>query len=354
MDENRTKNYLFNIFILLVIAVIISIIYLVPKISTAIWYFLILIVIIYLLFKFKIILTLKDYERAVVFRYGKVHRVGGPGWFFLIPGLEKPHIVTLRVETIDIPPQRVLTKDNIELIIDGVLFISVKPDKQSVINSLVKVEDYKKASTAYIIAVLRDVVGQFNLSEVIKNIELINDKLKKSLIGISEGWGVKINSVEISDVKIPDEILNSMHAQKAAVQKKLAVYEFAESEKAKILAVKDATDQLSDKTVVYYYIKALEKMAEGQSSKIIFPMEVTNLLDSVSSNLLRSKKITPENIQKGINENDLSKYLPLIQNFVKNSSVEPKPSKSKKVQAKTTKKKTKKTKAKTKKVKKKN
>jgi len=331
MSDERTKSFLFNILILIVIVVVIAIIYLIPKVKfTAFWYLLALILFIYLLFKLKIILTLKDYERAVVFRYGKVHRVGGPGWFFLIPGLEKPVIVTLRVETIDIPPQRVLTKDNIELIIDGVLFISVKSDKQSVINSIVKVEDYKKAATMYIIAVLRDVVGQFNLSEVIKNIELINDKLKKSLIGISEGWGVKINSIEISDVKIPDVILSSMHAQKAAVQKKLAVYEFAESEKAKILAVKDATDQLSDKTVVYYYIKALEKMAEGQASKIIFPMEVTNLLDSVSSNLLRSKKITPENIQKGINENDLSKYLPLIQNFVKNSGVQPKATKAKK------------------------
>ncbi|NCC71715.1 hypothetical protein EOM09_09155 [bacterium] len=150
--------------------------------------------------------------------------------------------------------------------------------------------------------------------------EQINNKIKTSLIEISSEWGIKVTSVELTDIKIPEDILAAMHEQKAAIQKKLAVYELAESEKAKILAVKDATDQLSEKTVIYYYLKALEKMAEGQASKIIFPMELTNLLEKVTDNIIntKTKKIIPEKIEKGLNEKQLQKYLPLLQKFIQN------------------------------------
>jgi len=278
----------------------------------------VVILFIFAIFKFKIILQLNDYERAVIYRYGKVRRVGGPGWTFVFPFFEKPVIVTLRVETIDIPPQEVLTKDNIQLVIDGVLFISVKEEPASVINSVIKVEDYRKAATMFVIASLRDVVGEFDLNEVISSIEKINNTLFVKLADVSKEWGIKVHSVEISQVRIPEEILNAMHEQKAAVQKKLAVYELAESEKAKILAIKEATDQLSEKTVVYYYIKALEKMAEGQSSKIIFPMELTNLLEKVSTNLLHThgNKITPDVVEKDLDLNKIKKYLPFIQSYI--------------------------------------
>jgi len=256
MNESKFKNFIFTILTLFVLGLIIAIFYLSQKIQTSVFWFLGIVFFIFLIFKLKIILTLKDYERAVIFRFGKVRRVGGPGWTFVWPLIEKPNLVTLRVETMDIPPQNVLTKDNIQLRIDGVLFISVRNDKESIINSIVSVEDYRKASTMYVIAMLRDVVGEFEITEVITNIEEINTKLKKALESVSKEWGVKVTSVELTDIKIPDDILMAMHEQKAAVQKKLAVYELAESEKAKILAVKDATDQLSEKTVIYYYLKA--------------------------------------------------------------------------------------------------
>jgi len=203
--------------------------------------------------------------------------------------------------------------------VDGVLFISVKPEKESVINSIVSVEDYRKASTMYVIAILRDIMGEFELTEVITNIEEINTRMKKSLESISKEWGVKVTSVELTDIKIPDDILMAMHEQKAAVQKKLAVYELAESEKAKILAVKDATDQLSEKTVVYYYLKALEKMAEGQSSKIIFPMELTSLLDKVTNTISKSQDI--KKVASKFDEEDLKSYLPFIKAYLKDSDV---------------------------------
>jgi regulator of protease activity HflC (stomatin/prohibitin superfamily) len=316
MDSTKFKNFIFSILFLLIILIIIGIIYLGKKLQNNILWIFAIVLFIYLIFKLKIILTLKDYERAVIFRFGKVRRVGGPGWTFVFPLIEKPNLVTLRVETIDIPPQNVLTKDNIQLRIDGVLFISVENKKESIINSIVKVENYRKASTMYVVAVLRDIVGEFEITDVITNIEEINTRLKKALESVSKEWGIKVTSVEITDIKIPDDILSAMHEQKAAVQKKLAVYELAESEKAKILAVKDATDQLSDKTVIYYYLKALEKMAEGQSSKIIFPMELTNLLDKVSTTLIKSHDV--KKVANKFDDEDLKQYLPFIKSFLKN------------------------------------
>ncbi len=315
MNETKFKNLIFTLLIIAILILITGLFYLGKRLQTSLLWVLGIFVLIYLIFKLKIILTLKDYERAVIFRFGKVQRVGGPGWTFVWPLIEKPNLVTLRVETIDIPPQNVLTKDNIQLRIDGVLFISVKNEKESVVNSIVKVEDYRKASTMFVIAVLRDIVGEFELTEVITQIEEINTRIKKSLENVSKEWGVKVTSVEITDIKIPDDILAAMHEQKAAVQKKLAIYELAESEKAKILAVRDATENLDEKTVVYYYIKALEKMAEGQASKIIFPMELTSLLEKVTTTLIKNKDAHA--IEKKVDQDTLKQYLPFIKSYLK-------------------------------------
>lgn len=327
-SEKKFKSLIFTILVLLVIALFITIFYLSIKIHAKIIWSLIVIFVIYLIFKFKIILTLKDYERAVIFRFGKVKRVGGPGWIFVIPFIEKPNIVSLRVETIDIPPQNVLTKDNIQLTIDAIIFIAVDSKKESVINSVVKVENYKKAATMYVIAMLRDVVGEFEITEVISNIEAINEKLKIALKNISKEWGIKATSVELIDIKIPEGILSAMHEQKAAVQKKLAVYELAESEKTKILAVKDATERLSEKTIIYYYIKALEKMAEGSSSKFIFPMELTKILDKISSTISKEKDI--KKMSKSFDEEALKQYLPYINSYLKEKNKKNEKSKNKK------------------------
>lgn len=324
MKEEKIKNLFFSImfFILLIVITI----FFVSDQKTQLWILIIIAVIllIYLAFKFNIILQLSDYERALIFRFGKVNRVGGPGWTFVIPFIEKPVVVTLRTQVIDIPPQQVITKDNIRLTIDAILYLSVDSSKEGVINSIVKVEDYKKASSLYVIAMLRDVLGEFLLTEVISNTEKINKRLTEEVKSVAKDWGIKISAVEIRDLKIPEDIIESMHQQKAAVQKKLAIYEEAESEKAKINAISDATNKLSDKTVLYYYIKALEKIGDGQSSKIIFPLEVTNLLNKVSKKLSTEK---PKINQTEMNQ--LEKYLPVVKDFLQKEATKKKTKKKK-------------------------
>jgi erythrocyte band 7 integral membrane protein len=318
-QENIKSNY-FNITIILIILIIM--LYFIAdeftkQISMAIA---ICIISAFLIFKFNIILQLKDYERAVIFRFGKVNRVGGPGWAIVIPFIEKPNLVTLRTQVFDIPPQQVITKDNIRLTIDAILYISVNTDKEDIINSVIKVENYKLASTMFITAMLRDILGGFNLTDVITSTENINHQITDALKVVAKEWGIKVQAVEITDIQIPENIIESMHEQKAAVQKKLAVYELAESEKAKILAVKSATEELSDKAVVYYYIKALEKMAEGQSSKIIFPMELTNLLGKITQNITTNPSKIKINKSE---ENKLEKYLPLLKTYLEKSEEMP-------------------------------
>ncbi len=311
MDEQKKKNIYFAIIVIAVIAVIYLFLITNELIKQIVLIVFICVVSIYLLFATNIILQLKDYERSVIFRFGKVHRVGGPGWTIILPIIEKSNYVTLRTQVIDVPVQQIITKDNIRVTIDAILYLSVDPSKESTINSVVKVEDYKKAASLYVIAMLRDTLGEFDLSEAITNTESINKKLTEALKEVAKAWGLKINAVEIRDLQIPTEIIESMHKQKAAVQKKLAIFEEAESEKAKIIAIRDATDQLSDKTMLYYYIKALEKIGEGQSSKIIFPMEVTGLLQSIS------KKLNSGDIKINAKEKEqLTEYFPLIQAYL--------------------------------------
>lgn len=324
MNEQKTKNLFFSMLFFILIIVITIFFISDERIQLAIIILISAIILIYFAFKFNIILQLSDYERALVFRFGKVNRVGGPGWTFILPFIEKPIITTLRTQVIDIPPQQVITKDNIRLNIDAILYLSVENSKEGVTNSIVKVEDYKKAASLYVIAMLRDILGEFELTEVISNTEKINQKLTEELKSVAKDWGIKISAVEIRDLKIPEEIMESMHKQKAAVQKKLAIYEEAESEKAKIVAINDATNNLSDKTVLYYYIKALEKIGEGQSSKIIFPLEVTNLLNKVS------KKMSAEKTKINKTEmNQLEKYLPVVKEFLKKETMQKKTKKKK-------------------------
>lgn len=228
-----------------------------------------------------LILMLEEYQRAVIMRFGKVKRVGGPGWCIIIPFIEKPTIVDLRTQTIDIPKQEIITKSKIELGIDAVIYLSVGKDKESAIKSVIEVEDYRTASKLYVISALRDVLGSMSLDDVISNIEIINAKLKDGLKKTTCNWGIVIENVEIKDVDIPKIVLDSMHKEKAAEQEKLARMERAMAHEYEIETVKRAAENLSDRAMAYYYIRALEKLGEGKSTKFMFPMEITKLAESI-------------------------------------------------------------------------
>ncbi|MEK6958789.1 MAG: SPFH domain-containing protein [archaeon] len=244
----------------------------------------------FIIYKYDLVIQLLDYERAVVYRFGKVNRVGGPGWVIIIPIMESFHKVDLRVKTFDVPKQEVVTKDGVEVIIDAIIYLKVKKDNQSVVNSVIEVEDYSKAAQLFVTSSLRDVIGSMSLSDVISNIEIINAKIKENLEHISKDWGLNVESVELSDVQLPEAIVTAMHEEKAAVQQKLARMEKALAHKAEIEAVKEATAHLDDKALAYYYIRAIENMSKNKGSKIFFPAEFSRLAESFSGSDMMTGK----------------------------------------------------------------
>lgn len=269
--------------------------------------------IVFLVMRYDFLLTLKEYERAVIFRFGRVVRVGGPGWALMIPVIESFRLVDLRTQTIDIPPQEVITKDKVVVKADAIIYLFVRPDKQSVINSVIEIQDYVKAATSFVQATVRDVAGNFSLTELISNIGELNKRVQRDLEAIAKEWGVTVESVQISEITIPKELEEALTKQKAAEQQKLARAELAQAQQIEIDAVRTAAEQLSDRSLAYYYIRALEKLGEGQSTKFIFPLELTQLAERISASVQSaSTNKTPSEL-----ETVFRKYLPAIEQAVR-------------------------------------
>jgi regulator of protease activity HflC (stomatin/prohibitin superfamily) len=255
---------------------------------------------------------LEEYQRAVIMRFGRVVRVGGPGWCIVLPFIEKPTIVDLRTQTIDVPKQEVITKGNIEIGIDAVIYLKVGREKESVVKSVVEVEDYRTASRLFVIASLRDVLGNMTLNEIITQIDRVNINLKNNLKEITQAWGIVVENVEIKDVDIPKTVLDAMHREKAAEQDRLSRMEGAKAHEYEIETVKRAAEHLSDKAMAYYYIRALEKLGEGKSTKFMFPMELSRLAESIG-----------KGAQSGQNlDNLFQKYAPAVTSLLSKSEKE--------------------------------
>jgi len=280
-------------------------------VANALW---ILLIALFLLVVWKgdLILQLEEFQRAVIMRFGHVVRVGGPGWCIVLPFIEKANIVDLRTQTVDVPKQDVITKENIELQIEAVLYLRVNSDKQSVINSIVAVENYKEATRLYLISSIRAVIGTMTLSQVISLTEEIETQLQEEVAKITKGWGIEVVSVDFKDVDIPKTVLDAMHREKAAEQDKLSRMEGAKAHEYEIETVKRAAEHLSDKAMAYYYIRALEKLGEGKSTKFMFPMELSRLAESIG-----------RGAQSGQNlDNLFEKYAPAVTSLLSKSEKE--------------------------------
>lgn len=234
------------------------------------------------------IIELEQYERAVILRYGKFLKVAGPGWVTLVPFIDDARIVDLRVMVVDkeFSPQEVLTKDNILLKVDAIMYMKVTDPKAAVIN----VKDPIEAATTYVQAHLRDIIGKMELEAVISDVHIINELLRSGLAKVARDWGVEVTKVEIQSVELPDKVVSAMHDRKAAEQEKYATEELAQAQAIKIDAIRKAAGRLEDPALQYLYLEALKKVAEGRSSKIIFPLELTHLAERLSGGMPKPQK----------------------------------------------------------------
>jgi len=227
-----------------------------------------------------LIREVEEYERAVVFRMGHFHKISGPGWVFIVPLFESMKIVDLRVQSFDLPPQAVITSDEIRTTIDSIVYYQViDPEK-----AILKVREFEQTVSGYIYAALRDIASNLTLNELYAEIEKINDIVKVKIEPLTREWGIDIIDVAITNITVPETIQDSMHRRRKAKEDWATAQYEARANKTAIEALADASKKLDDKALGYLYIKeALPKIAEGKGSKVFFPMEFVKLAENLSS-----------------------------------------------------------------------
>src|SRR3954471_6754126 len=159
------------------------------------------------------ILVVKEYERAVMFRWGRVRtKARGPGLVFRIPAVDHATKVNLRVEVVDIPPQAVISKDNVTLQVDAVVYFQVIDPVRATIG----VDNFRFASQRVAMTSLRSIIGRFELDEMLAHRDEVNSELRSQIAASTETWGVEVRQVEVRDITLPPELLRAMARQAEA------------------------------------------------------------------------------------------------------------------------------------------
>lgn len=216
---------------------------------------------------------LKEYERAVVFRLGRFTSVRGPGLIVLIPGLERMVRSDLRILTMDIPSQDIITRDNVTLKVNGVVYFRVHEPAKSIIG----VENYLSATGQIAQTTLRSVIGQFELDEILSQREQINNTLQNILDEQTEPWGVKVTGVEVKAIDLPSEMQAAMAKQAQAERDKRAKIISAEGEFEAAKKLSEAAEILGAKgsAIVLRYLDTMKEISSGEGkSTTFFPLPI--------------------------------------------------------------------------------
>jgi regulator of protease activity HflC (stomatin/prohibitin superfamily) len=217
---------------------------------------------------------LNEYERGVVFRLGKFAGVRGPGLIVLIPGIEKMVKVDLRVVTMDVPSQDIITKDNVTLKVNGVVYFKVSSPERAIIS----VENYYHATGQIAQTTLRSVVGQYELDEILAQREAINGKLQIILDELTEPWGVKVSNVEVKAIDLPTEMQRAMAKQAEAEREKRAKIISAQGELEASERLAQAAEMLGkhkDAITLRFLDTLRDVSTNGNSTTFVpFPIEI--------------------------------------------------------------------------------
>ncbi|XP_071797333.1 band 7 protein AGAP004871-like [Asterias amurensis] len=239
------------------------------------WFF--SIVIITLTFPFTIwfcFKTVAEYERAIIFRVGRLLPGGpkGPGLFFIIPCIDDINVVDLRTLSFDVPPQEILSKDSVTVTVDAVVYFRVSDPTMAIIN----VENYKRSTELLAATTLRNVLGTKTLAEVLSHREEISNTLQSLLDDATDPWGVKVERVEIKDVRLPKQMQRAMAAEAEASREARAKVIAAEGEQNASRALKEAADIIAESpnALQLRYLQTLNSISAEKNSTIIFPLPI--------------------------------------------------------------------------------
>lgn len=216
---------------------------------------------------------LNEYERGVIFRLGKFSGVRGPGLIILIPGLEKMVKVDLRLITMDVPSQDIISKDNVTLKVNAVVYFKVSNPEHAIIT----VENYYHATAQIAQTTLRSVVGQYELDEILAHRDMINTKLQGILDELTESWGIKVTNVEVKAIDLPVEMQRAMAKQAEAEREKRAKIISAEGEFSAAQKLAEAAQVLGSQkdAITLRYLETMREVAgTNNSSTTFFPLPI--------------------------------------------------------------------------------
>ncbi|MBA7592469.1 hypothetical protein ES708_34652 [subsurface metagenome] len=214
----------------------------------------------------------KEYERGVVFRLGRLVGAKGPGLFFIIPFIDNMVRVDLRVVTMDVPSQECITKDNVTVRVNAVAYFRVVDPEASV----VKVLDHIRATSQISQTTVRNVIGQSELDELLTEREKLNQALTKIIDEHTDPWGVKVSTVEIKEVELAEEMKRMMAAQAEAERERRAkiIHADGEFQAAEKLAEAGAIMAREPVTLQLRYLQTLTEVATERNSTLIFPLPI--------------------------------------------------------------------------------
>jgi regulator of protease activity HflC (stomatin/prohibitin superfamily) len=215
---------------------------------------------------------LQEYERGVIFRLGRLAGVKGPGLVLIIPIIDRMVKVSLRIVTMDIPPQDVITKDNVSVKINAVVYFRVVDPAKAV----VAVENYIYATSQLAQTTLRSVCGEAELDEILAHRENINLKIQSILDKMTESWGVKISAVEVKHIDLPHEMQRAMARQAEAERERRAKITLAEAEYQAAQRLKEAADMLAQNpiTIQLRFLQTVSELATEKTATLVLPVPI--------------------------------------------------------------------------------
>jgi regulator of protease activity HflC (stomatin/prohibitin superfamily) len=221
---------------------------------------------------FLAIKVVQEYERGVIFRLGRLVGARGPGLFFILPFVERMVKIDLRVITMDVPRQDVITRDNVTVKVDAVVYFRVIDPEMAV----TRVMDYFRATQLVAQTTLRSVLGQSDLDELLSKRDELNQKLQVIIDESTEPWGVKVTIVEVRDVSLPAEMINAMSRQAQAERERRAkvIHAEGEFEASRRLAEAGAVMAAEPATLQLRYLQTLTEIASEKNSTVVFPIPI--------------------------------------------------------------------------------
>jgi regulator of protease activity HflC (stomatin/prohibitin superfamily) len=215
---------------------------------------------------------LSEWERGVVLRLGKFQAVRGPGITFVIPVIEKMFRINTRVITVDVPPQDIITRDNVTLKVTAVVFFRIFSPREAVVN----VEEVYAATHQKAQTILRNVLGQFELDDLLSERDTINHRLQSILDAETAQWGIKVDSVEVKHVDLPQEMQRAMARQAEAERERRSKIIAAEGEYQASTRLAEAADIMGryPMSLQLRYLQTLAEIAVENNSTVIFPVPI--------------------------------------------------------------------------------